>query len=278
MLQERQSGLDSTVAAFRWPLSLHFGLPFALAVVLTSLLAAVSVPKSLGLAAFGDLLQLALVTTASILSFQNFLRGHARTRIFWFLVFVGTGLWSASDLIWSFYEVWLKRPIPDITDALLFVKVVPLAAALAIAPDREHDVRFRAVDLIDVSVLMVYSLYLYAFGVFAYRLLPGAADRYDLNFNLADAIANQLLIVLAALALLRAQGNWRKLCRLYFFAAASYGISSDLINVAIDQHHGEIACRNRAEGGAIFTLVLPIAEAQPPEQKEYAPVLVEGRS
>jgi signal transduction histidine kinase len=235
MSRGSQPALETVAATPRRPLSLRFAFLFALTVVLASLLAAVSVPKGHGLAAFGDLLQVALIIAASILSFRNYLRSLARTRIFWFLIFVGTGLWSASNLIWAFYEVWLKLPIPDLPDALLFVKIVPLAAAVAIAPDREHDARFRAVDLIDVSVLMVYCLYLYAFGVFAYRLLPGAADRYDLNFNLADAIGNQILIVAAALALLRAQGSWRRLYRLYFFATACYGLSSNIINVAIDQ-------------------------------------------
>lgn len=173
MQENSNPGLRSPASTLRWPLSLNIGVLFALGVILASWLAAVSLPNSYRLTAFGDVLQVALVLAATLLSSVNFLRDHSRIRIFWLLIFVGMGLWTASDPIWAFYEVWLKRPIPDFPDALLFMKVVPLAAAVAIAPDRRHDASFRAVDLIGISVLMIYSLYLYAFGVYACRLPPG---------------------------------------------------------------------------------------------------------
>ena len=44
----------------------------------------------------------------------------------------------------------------------------------------------------------------------------------------------------------------------------------------IQQHDGEISCRNRPEGGANFTLTLPLAQQTLPERKEPTPVLVEG--
>jgi signal transduction histidine kinase len=238
MAEATHPALDRVAPASNRPGALHVGYVLATCVVMASFLAASFIPPGRGLSVFGDTLQVALVLLIAILSFQNVLRSHARTRIFWFLIFIGSGLWGASNAIWAFYEVWLARPVPDLplVDALLFVKVVPLAAAAAVAPDREHDARFRAFDLIDVSVLMVYSLYLYAFGVYAYRLLPGTANTYNLNFNLADAIGNQILIIVAAVALLRSQESWRRLYRLYFFTAACYGLSSDVINVAIDQN------------------------------------------
>ncbi len=41
--------------------------------------------------------RVALVLAATLLSFVNFLRGHSRIGIFWLLIFVGMGLWTASD-------------------------------------------------------------------------------------------------------------------------------------------------------------------------------------
>jgi signal transduction histidine kinase len=193
-------------------------------------------PQGFALAAFGDTAQVALVAATTFLAFQNFLGSHSRVRIFWFLFFTGSLLWTVSNGIWAVYELWFAQPVPDVpvVDILLFVKVVPFTAAITIAPDRDQDAQFRAFGLLDVFILMLYSLYLYTFGVFAYRLLPGAVDTYNFYFNLADAIGNQTLIVVAGLAVLRAKGQWRGLYRLYFFAVACYGLASNLSNFAID--------------------------------------------
>jgi len=215
---------------------LQFCLLASLGVLLAALLAALFVPRSFTLAVIGDSLQFALIAAATFLTFRNSLHTHSRTRIFWALLFTGSLLWAISTGIWNIYELYFNRPVPDvaIVDFLLFVKVVPLTAAIAVGPDQPQDARFRAFGLLDVSVLIVYSFYLFAFGVFAYRLLPGAKPAYDFYFNLADAISNQILVVATGIAVLRAQRSWRSLYRLYFFSAACYGIASNLSNFAID--------------------------------------------
>jgi signal transduction histidine kinase len=223
-------------AAMRAPFVPLYALVFALAVILVSWLAAIFLPSGFPLAVLGDTLQLALLVGAAFLAFQNFLRSQSRARVFWFLTFTGVVIWAASSAIWSFYEVWMRRPVPDspLADILLFVKIVPLTTAFAAAPHRERPSPLRALGLLDVSVLMVYALYLYTFGVFSYRLVPGSVDIYDLRFNIAEAIGNLIFVGGAALALLSSEGNWRSLYRLYFFAATSYSLSSNLSNMAID--------------------------------------------
>ncbi len=74
-----------------------------------------------------------------------------------------------------------RSPDIPIADILLFVKLVPLTAAIALEPHKSNDSRFRAFGLLDVSILTLYSLYLYAFWVSAYRLLPGTVDLYDFS-------------------------------------------------------------------------------------------------
>jgi signal transduction histidine kinase len=207
-----------------------------LGVIAASTLAAVFLPPGFVLAAIGDLLQVGLVAAIAVLTFRNFLRSQSRVRIFWLLIFAGSALWALSDVIWSLYELWFARPVPDapVVDILLFVKIVPLTAAVAAAPARSQDSSFKAIGLLDVFILMLYSLYLFAVGVFAYRLMPGAVDTYNYHFSLADAIGNQIFMIGAGIALIRSQGHWRGLYRLYFFAAACYGLGSNLCNVAID--------------------------------------------
>lgn len=211
-------------------LSLGFG------VTGMSLLAALILPKGFALAAFGDVLEVGLAAAATFLAFQNFLHSHSRVRVFWFLVSAGAFLWTISNGTWAVYEICLARPLPDvpIVDLILFVMVVPLTGALLVAPDQEQEPQFRAFGLLDVFALMIFSLYLFAFGVFAYRLLPEANAIYNFYFNLADAIGNQLLLVVAGIVFVRSQGSWRNLFRLYFLFAACAGLASNLSNVAID--------------------------------------------
>lgn len=61
-----------------------------------------------------------------------------------------------------------------------------------------------------MSILILYSLYLYVFGVLANRVIPGGTDTYDLHFNVADGMGNQAFTLIAALALFRTKGLWRE--------------------------------------------------------------------
>ena len=159
-------------------------------VVALSLSAAYLLPKSYPLTVFGDGIQIILITAATILAFQNFRRGHSHVRVFWLFVALGCLMWLASLCLWSSYEIVLRREVPDIpaADILLFLKLVPLTTALALEPYRGHDSRFRAFGLLDVSILILYSLYLYAFSVFAYRMVPGGIELGHAGFSCAGGI------------------------------------------------------------------------------------------
>src|SRR5208283_1635094 len=231
------AALSQGSAEPRYSRALRNSLLLAAGLVAFSLLAATLLPKGFLLAAIGDLLQAGLMTAATVVAFQNFRRSRANVRSFWLLVFAGALLWLASLVVWSIYELGFQRPDPDVpaVHILLFVKLVPLTAAFALDPHTSHDSRSRTFGLLDVSILMLYSLYLYCVYVFAYRLLPGATSIYNFHFNLADAIGNQIFTLVAAVYVFRAQGSWRSMCRIYFLAAALYELASDLGNVAIDQ-------------------------------------------
>jgi signal transduction histidine kinase len=215
---------------------LFLGYALTAVAVLFTLIAALVLPKSFQLGLLGDLLQAGLVGAVTFLTFQNMVRSQAEVRTFWFLLFVGAAMWLGGNLIWSSQELWFRHPLPDVpfSDILLFVKLVPLVAATALEPQKAHDSRFRPFGLLDLSILMLYSLYLFAFFVYAYRLLPGAVGTYNHNFNVADAIGNQILVVAAGIAFFRERGAWRPVYRIFFLSAAGYALACNLINPAID--------------------------------------------
>jgi len=232
-----------------------------LAVVLVSLLAALFLPQGRALNGFGDGVQTALTALVAVLALRNIRKTNSRLRIYWLLFFAGSLAWTASNSIWTVQEVWLAHAVPDVPaiDILVFLKMVPLCAAALIAPDSDQDSRFRTFGLLDAAILMVYSFYLFIFGVYAFRLLPGAGDLYNFYFNVADSIGNLLIVVCAAVALLRCQRRWRTLHLLYFVGAACYGLASNLANVAIDTgryHTGSLYDVPLVAGEVAFVLVV----------------------
>ena len=107
-------------------------------------------------------------------------------------------------------------------------------SATALEPQRANDSRFRSFGLLDLSILILYSLYLFAFFVYAYRLLPGAMGTYNHNFNVADSIGNQLFAVATGL---RFSENAARGVRCTAFSFSRPRLSHwppTLINVAID--------------------------------------------
>ncbi len=216
---------------------LFLGISLIVLAVGSSLAMAMLLPKGYQLAVFGDGFQSGLIAVGTILALQNAIRSHGQIRVFWFFLALGAAMWFVSLFIWSINEVWLGHSVPDVpfADVLIFVKLVPLAAAASLEPYQTQDSRFRAFGLIDLSVLILYSIYLFAFFVSAYRLLPGARPIYDFHFDLADSLGNQFLVMVAGVAYLRARGSWKPLFGIFFLSNASYAVASDLIDSAIDR-------------------------------------------
>jgi len=230
-----------------------FGYSLTAIAILGSLLAALILPKGFPLAVFGDLLQVSLVGVFAFLALQNALRSQAHIRTFWFLVFVGAAMWLASLVVWSAQELWFRNAVPDVpvTDIFLILELVPLVMATALEPQKGNDSGFRPSGLLDLCILVLYSLYLFAFFVYAYRLVPGAMGIYNFNFNVAAAIGNQILAVATGVAYMRERGAWRPVYRIFFASAAIYALTSDVINVAIDL--------GRYETGSLYDVPLVAA-------------------
>jgi signal transduction histidine kinase len=200
------------------------------------MVAAVFARPSHALAAFGDFLQVFLVGAAAAVFLSNALISRGPVRGFWFLMLLGFAIWTGGLLLWAYFEVWRGESTPDLPlgDTLLFLKLVPIAAALALEPHREDVNRPRAFGFLDLSLLLVFWLYLFAFWVLAYKLIPEGLGLYNFHFNVVDAIGNLILVAAVGLAALRTEGVWRRLYRIYFAAAVLYCVASNLSNVAID--------------------------------------------
>src|SRR5690349_19910269 len=79
--------------------------------VLTTLL--MLLPRGRGLSAFGNITCLALLSIAAIATLRNAISNRGQTRLFWSLLSAGCWLWAINQFLWTYFEVYLGREIPD---------------------------------------------------------------------------------------------------------------------------------------------------------------------
>lgn len=197
-----------------------------------------SFPRSFGLTAFGDLTQCALLAAAFFSFLSNARSTHGRTKFFWALMTVGFGAWLSAQMLWTYFEVFLRQEVPNpfVGDIVLFLHIVPMMAALALQPHSkrdDHSARFKSLDFL---LIMVWWLYLFLFVAIAWQYVAPNDEAYGRSFNVLYLAEH--IVFLFALALLsrRCIGAWKTIYVQLFGAASLYAISSIAAGVAIDFH------------------------------------------
>src|SRR5215475_11899253 len=86
------------------------------------------------LSAISDLVQLSLLLTGTLCFLNKAFAARGRTRLFWALLSSGMACWLFYQCLWAYYDVLLRRDVPDLFwgDMVLFLHIVPMMAALAI--------------------------------------------------------------------------------------------------------------------------------------------------
>jgi signal transduction histidine kinase len=209
----------------------------ALALVLPLVLVGVSLRSrpSYALTTFGDLTQFFLLATATVFFAWKGVSTRGTPRAFWLLVTLGFAMWSINMFLWVYHEVWLNRAVPSVPigEFLLFIKVVPLLAALALQPDKESADRSRLLGLFDLTSLLVCWTYVFLFWAMAYLLVGNDLARYNSHSDIVDEVGNQVFLFILAVVAVRSRGRWRGFYLHFLGATATYDFASILINRAI---------------------------------------------
>jgi len=212
-----------------------------LALLLPALLAGASLRgrPSYALTAFGDLTQFFMLATATLFFAGKGFSARGTPRAFWFLIALGFGMWSVNMVLWVYYEVWLNQPVPSVPigEFLLFIKLVPMLAALALQPNKESPQRARLLGYFDLISLLVYWTYVYVFWAMAYLLTGNDLARYNSNSDVVDAVGNQVFLFILAFVAIRSRGPWRGFYLHFLGGSAMYCFASILINRAISSGH-----------------------------------------
>jgi diguanylate cyclase (GGDEF)-like protein len=208
------------------------------AVVCAQVLVSLLAPRGPGLTAFGDLTQCVLLFFATLFTLSNIRTSYNRARLFWALMAVGCGMWLCTQVLWTYFEVFLRQdaPNPFVGDVVLFLHIVPMMAALVIQPHIQRDDHSLRLVSLDFFLLLIWWLYLYLFVVIPWQYVSPDEVAYGRSFDLLYACEQIVLIVGVGLVWRRSHGFWHSIYKKLFKAAVFYSGGSILASVAIDFH------------------------------------------
>lgn len=199
------------------------------------ILGALILHRSFALTAFSDWIQCILLLSAALSLIPNAVRSHGRLRLFWALLATGMAFWFSYQLMWTYFEVWLRTDVPDLCagDIILFLHIVPLMAALALrphAPPDEYSPRLRRLDF---ALMMVWWMYLYIFAVMAWQYVVPNIAAYNDNLNLLYLFEKLAFLIALFVAWTNSKGGWKILYANLFGASLTYAASSYFANWAL---------------------------------------------
>ena len=219
------------------------------------IVAALVLPQSFRLTAFTDVIESLLLLSGVASFIPLVLRSHGRMRVFWSLIVFGLVLWLTYQLLWVYYEVGLRRDVPDLFngDVILFLNLVPPMAALALRPDVRRDEYAARLGRLDFALLLVWWFYLYVLIVMPWQYVVANVSAYNRNLNAVYLAEKLALLVGLAACWVGGKGRWKNLYASLFGMIFSYSASSTLANFAIQ--------RNVYYSGSFYDIPLACAMA-----------------
>ena len=187
--------------------------------------------------AMGDLIPLLVIAAACIPCARNALDSRGHTRLFWSLMTAGMVMWAFNQVMWVWFEVVVRKPLPDPFpgDVVLFLHVVPIMAAVAIHPHQAEEREGMLPSALNVFMVLVWWIVVYAFFVFPEEYIVNniavSIPRWDVLY-LAE---NVILITASASAFFTSSGAWRDVYRNILCASILYAFSSEAMNAAIER-------------------------------------------
>jgi signal transduction histidine kinase len=210
-------------------------LATVLAVLCVFVVAALVLSQSFLLSALTDVVE-ALFLASGVAAFARLaMRSHGRMRLFWSLMVCGLSFWFIYQLLWSYYEVVLRRDVPDLFagDVILFLNLVPMMAAIALRPHVSRNDYAARLGRLDFALLLVWWLYLYVLVVIPWQYVVPDVTAYNRNLNNAYTVEKFAFLLGLAACWIGTKGYWRRLYLSLFAMSLTYSASSLLANWAI---------------------------------------------
>jgi diguanylate cyclase (GGDEF)-like protein len=208
------------------------------AVVCAHVLLSLLARRGFALTAVGDILQNTVLLGATIAFLSNIKSSPPKARLFWALMGSGLAMWLGSQVMWTYFEIFLRQeaPNPFVGDVILFLHIVPMMAAVAIQPHVQKDDRTIRASMLDFALLLIWWLFLYLFIVIPWQYVHPVEAVYGRSFDLL--YVSEELVLAAGLFLVwqRSEGTWRRIYFQMFGATLTYCVASLAASEAIDLH------------------------------------------
>jgi signal transduction histidine kinase len=161
---------------------------------------------------------------------------HGIQRRFWILMGTGCVLWAINTFGWNYYEVVLRRTMPDpgSMDLFLFLHLIPIIAAIGLCPHRDEAERKVEVGTLDFLLLLAWWIFLYAFVVFPSQYINPNAPVYERNFAALYLVQGAVLILFLAVVANGATGGWKRLYINLMGASAVYVVASQVAEFGLE--------------------------------------------
>jgi signal transduction histidine kinase len=213
----------------------YIGLGMSIALLAALVVSAFILRRSFALTAFSDIVQSALLFSgfATFVPLASHSRG--RIRLFWALIAMGVAFWLIYQLYWTYYEVVLRRDVPDLCtwDVVLFLHIVPFMAALALRPQVPRDEYAARLGQLDFALLLVWWFYLYVLVVLPWQYVVPNVAAYNRNLNVLYSAEKMALLAGLVVCWTISRGPWRRLYAALFVMSLCYSASSTVANWAI---------------------------------------------
>jgi len=185
---------------------------------------------------FGNVVQCIVPLIANAGLLLNAGTPYWRRNIFWMLIALSCTLWMIGEFQWTYYEIYLHRPLPGLYpgDILFFLRGIPLMAALALQPHRKSgEVRTR-LGYMDFGLLLTWWTYVYVFFVLPWIYATSSSPQYNHNFNLITDTQNGVIVFWLIFLWLRSKGAWKKVYFHLLGASVAYMLASLVVDVQSD--------------------------------------------
>ena len=189
------------------------------------------------LTTFGNVVQCVVPLLANAGLLLNAGTPHWRRNAFWMLLALSCTLWMIGQFQWTYYEVYLHKPLPSLYqgDIVFFLKGIPMMAALALQPHRKRGEAHLRFAYLDFVLLLIWWTFLYVFIVLPWMYATPSLPDYNHNYNVVMAVQNAVIVAGLGILWLRTRGAWRTVYANLFGAAAMYMLISLVLDVAADR-------------------------------------------
>jgi signal transduction histidine kinase len=185
---------------------------------------------------FGDVTQCIIPLIANAGLLLNAGTPHWRRNLFWMFIALSCTLWMIGQFQWTYYEVYLHRPLPSLYpgDILFFLRGIPMMAALAMQPHRKRGELRARLGYLDFALLLTWWTFIYVFFVLPWIYATPSVAQYDHNYNLVTNIQNFVVVIGFIVFWLRSQGAWKTVYTHLLGASTLYMLIALVIDVRFD--------------------------------------------